>query len=55
MLIMKAESPGPQVGKLVPKESDTARTLYKIYVMITIVAIVLYIISGMSIYYMLWM
>ena len=50
MLIMRAESPGPQVGKLVPKVSETARTLYIIYVIITIVAILSYIISGMPIY-----
>ena len=50
MLIMKAESPGPQVGKLVPKVSETARKLYIIYIIMTLVAIVLYHISGMPIY-----
>lgn len=50
MLIMKAESPGPQVGKLVPKVRDTARTLYIIYIILTLIAIVSYIISGMPIY-----
>ena len=50
MLIMKAESPGPQVGKLVPKVSDTARKLYIIYIILTVVAIILYFISGMPVY-----
>ncbi|MDD4001114.1 MAG: potassium transporter TrkG, partial [Bacilli bacterium] len=34
MYIMKAESPGPQVGKLVPKVRHTARILYGIYLAI---------------------
>ena len=50
MFIMKAESPGPQVGKLVPKVSDTARKLYIIYIILTIAAMVIYHISGMPIY-----
>ena len=50
MQIMKAESPGPQVGKLVSKVSDTARTLYGIYISLTLIAIICYIISGMPIY-----
>ncbi len=50
MLIMKAESPGPTVGKLVPKVHDTAKTLYVIYFVLTIIAIISYILSGMPIY-----
>ena len=50
MQIMKAESPGPQVGKLVSKVSDTARMLYLIYVALTLIAIVSYKISGMPLY-----
>lgn len=50
MQIMKAESPGPQVGKLVSKVSHTARTLYFIYIFLTALAIISYIISGMPIY-----
>lgn len=50
MLIMKAESPGPQVGKLVPKVSDTAKTLYLIYIFLTLVTIISYKISGMPLY-----
>ena len=48
--ILKAESPGPQVGKLVSKVSDTARTLYLIYFILTLFAIILYRISGMPLY-----
>lgn len=50
MQIMKAESPGPQVGKLVSKVSDTARTLYTIYVVLTIITILAYKLSGMPIF-----
>lgn len=50
MQIMKAESPGPQVGKLVSKVSDTARMLYLIYVALTLLAIVSYKVSGMPLY-----
>ena len=34
--LMRAESPGPSVGKLVPKLSDTAKILYFIYFLMTI-------------------
>ena len=50
MLIMKAESPGPQVGKLVPKVSDTAKTLYLIYIILTFITILSYKLSGMPLY-----
>ena len=48
--IMRAEMPGPVVGKLVPKASDTAKILYKIYIGITIVEVVLLSIGGMPIF-----
>ena len=48
--ILKAESPGPQVGKLVSKVSETAKVLYIIYVFLTFVAIVSFKISGMPLY-----
>ena len=38
--IMKAESPGPSVGKLVPKIRSTARILYIIYFVLTIIEII---------------
>ena len=36
MHILRAESPGPNVGKLVPKMRQTARILYVIYCLLTI-------------------
>lgn len=39
--LMRAESPGPSVGKLVPKVKQTALLLYGIYVMLTILEIIL--------------
>lgn len=50
LMIMKAESPGPDVSKMVPRVADTAKALYKIYFVITVVMIVVYALSGMPIY-----
>ncbi len=50
MMIMKAESPGPDVSKIVPRVADTAKALYKIYAALTLAWIVLFLLSGMSIY-----
>lgn len=47
MYLMKAESPGPQVGKMVPKIRDTAIILYLIYSVMTVVEIILLLFSGM--------
>lgn len=46
--LMKAESPGPQVGKLVPKVGKTARILYGIYIGLTVMQIICLLIAGMS-------
>ncbi|MBE6008132.1 MAG: TrkH family potassium uptake protein [Lachnospiraceae bacterium] len=48
--IMRAEMPGPVVGKLVPKASDTAKILYKIYIGITILEVLLLSLGGMPIF-----
>lgn len=45
--MMKAESPGPSPGKIVPKVGETAKILYGIYIMITIVEIILLKIAGL--------
>ena len=37
MHLLRAESPGPNVGKLVPKMRTTARILYLIYVLLTVI------------------
>ena len=46
--LMKAESPGPSVGKLVPKVGATARLLYIIYFGLTVATIVLLLLGGMD-------
>ena len=46
--LMRAESPGPSVGKLVPKIKSSARILYVIYFIMTIAEIGLLIIGGMK-------
>lgn len=48
--IMKAESPGPQVEKLVPKLQSTAQILYGIYIVMTVVQIIILLLGGMSLF-----
>ncbi len=48
--IMRAASPGPVVGKLVPKVRDTAMILYGIYITMTVVLIALLLLGGMPLY-----
>lgn len=48
--IMRAEMPGPIVGKLVPKAKDTARLLYIIYVVMTVALIILLRLGGMPLF-----
>ncbi|MBO4889973.1 MAG: TrkH family potassium uptake protein [Lachnospiraceae bacterium] len=50
IFLMRAESPGPSVGKLVPKVRTTAKILYEIYIVITLVEIVALKITGLSLY-----
>ena len=50
MHIMRAEVPGPSVGKLVPKMRDTAVILYKIYLAMTIIEIIILCICGMPLF-----
>ncbi|MCI8951167.1 MAG: TrkH family potassium uptake protein [Lachnospiraceae bacterium] len=50
MHIMKAESPGPSVGKLVPKVRQTAKILYLLYFGITVTQITLLLLSGMPLF-----
>lgn len=45
--IMRAESPGPSVGKLVPKIKSTAKILYVIYFAMTVLEIFLLVAGGM--------
>lgn len=48
MHIMRAEVPGPIVGKLVPRAKDTAKILYLIYAGLTVLETVLLRFGGMS-------
>jgi len=48
MYLMKAEVPGPTVGKLVPKTMSTAKILYAIYIVLTLLQTVLLMAGGMS-------
>lgn len=48
--LMRAESPGPSVGKLVPKVRYTARFLYLIYFGLTVIEIILLLIGRMPLF-----
>ena len=50
MHIFRAESPGPSAGKLVSKLTTTARILYGIYILMTVVEAIMLICGGMSVY-----
>ncbi len=50
MHIMRAEVPGPTVGKLVPRARQTARILYLIYTGFTVAETILLMCGGMSFY-----
>lgn len=50
MHLMRAESPGPSVGKLMPRVKHTAMVLYGIYICFTVLEIISLVISGLSIY-----
>lgn len=48
MHIMKAESPGPSVSKLVPRVKTTALLLYSIYFVLTLIEFVMLLCGGMT-------
>lgn len=50
MYLMKAESPGPSVKKLVPKVKQTALTLYGLYILLTIIQIVILLAGKMPLF-----
>ena len=50
MNLMKAESPGPSVSKLVPKVQQTAKILYSIYIGMTLLQIVLLLIGNIPLF-----
>ena len=50
MHIMKAESPGPSVSKLVPRVRTTALILYVIYLALTVIQFIFLLFGGMSVF-----
>ena len=50
MHLLRAESPGPKVEKLVPKMKDSAKILYFIYVFLTILNVVFLLVGGMPLF-----
>ena len=50
MYIMRAEAPGPVIGKLVPRLKDSAAILYKIYFVLTIIMVVFLLAGGMPLF-----
>ncbi|MGN0280290.1 MAG: TrkH family potassium uptake protein [Lachnospiraceae bacterium] len=50
MHLLRAESPGPKVGKLVPKMKDTATILYILYLFLTVLNVIFLLIGGMPVF-----
>ncbi|MBQ6076958.1 MAG: TrkH family potassium uptake protein [Clostridia bacterium] len=50
MHLMRAEVPGPVVGKLVPRMRDTAKILYAVYSALTVILIILLCAGGMPLF-----
>ena len=50
MYLMRAEVPGPEKDKLVPKMMSTARILYAMYLGLTLIEVILLIFGGMDLF-----
>lgn len=50
IFLLRAESPGPSVGKVLPKMRTTALILYAIYLGMTLILIVLLLLGGMPLF-----
>ena len=48
--VMKAESPGPIISKLVPRSSQTSKILYTIYFGLTAIMVLCLLVAGMPLY-----
>ncbi len=48
--IIRAEMPGPTVGKILPRVKDTSKILYIIYLVITAVMVIALLLSGMNLF-----
>ena len=50
MHLLRAESPGPDVGKLVPRMKQTAMILYIIYIALTLINVIFLLTGGMPLF-----
>ncbi len=50
LLIARAEAPGPTVEKMTTRISDSSRILYKMYVSLTLIQIILLLLGGMNLF-----
>lgn len=50
LYLIKAESPGPSVSKLVPKVRSTAKILYEMYLALTLLEIILLLLGGLDLF-----
>lgn len=50
MNLMKAESPGPSIAKLVPRAKDTAKILYGIYTAMTVLTVIVLLLLRMPLF-----
>lgn len=50
MNLMRAESPGPSVGKLMPRVQDTAKILYTIYLGLTVIGTIVFLFCGLNLF-----
>ena len=48
--LVRAESPGPSMSKIVPKMGDSAKILYLIYAALTLLEFIALMLAGMSVY-----
>lgn len=48
--LLKAESPGPSVSKLLPRVQSTAKILYGIYISLTVIEIILLLVGKMPVF-----
>ncbi|MBE6605836.1 MAG: TrkH family potassium uptake protein [Ruminococcaceae bacterium] len=50
LYLIKAESPGPSVSKIVPKVRQTAKIFYGIYISLTLLQVILLLLGGMDLF-----
>ena len=50
MYLMRAEVPGPEKDKLVPRTMSTARILYGMYLGLTLIEVILLLLGGMNMF-----